>query len=117
MTKLSFALPACGVTGSLPVAHGPTSERAAEGRRGGRAARQRSHSLGSALQDKGGNVRGGRLFDLEAAVGAGALDERGGRAAGRAGQVLGLFVDRDRDRGEALAGEIGAPVVVEEIGQ
>jgi hypothetical protein len=31
--------------------------------------------------------------------------------------VLGFFVDGDRDRGEALAGEIGAPVVAEEIGQ
>jgi hypothetical protein len=31
--------------------------------------------------------------------------------------VLGGFVDGDGDRGEALAGEIGAPGVAEEIGQ
>lgn len=57
------------------------------------------------------------LLELEAAVGAGALDEGGGRAAGRAGRVLGGFVDRDRDRGQTFAREIGAPAVAEQLGQ
>ena len=57
------------------------------------------------------------LLELEAAVGAGALDEGGCGAARGAGRMLGGFVDGDRDWSEALTGEIGAPVVAEQLGQ
>jgi len=59
----------------------------------------------------------GALLELDAAVGAGAVDEGGGGATGGAGQVLGVVGDRDRDRREAFAREAGAPVAAQQLGQ
>jgi hypothetical protein len=57
------------------------------------------------------------LLELDAAVGAGAVDQGGGGAAGGAGQVLGVLGDGDRDGREALAREAIAPVAAQQRGQ
>jgi hypothetical protein len=57
------------------------------------------------------------LLELQAAVGAGAVDQRRGGAAGGAGQVLGVGRDGDLHRGEALAGEAVSPVGAHQLGQ
>ena len=56
-----------------------------------------------------------RLLELEAAVGAGAVDQGGGGAAGGARRVLAVgFGGGELDGSEALAGEAVAPVSVHE---
>jgi hypothetical protein len=75
------------------------------------------HSRGSALAPNRGGVRGRLLLELEAAVGTGALDQRGCGAAGGAGRVLGFLFDGDGDGREAFAREIGAPGVAEQVSQ
>lgn len=58
-----------------------------------------------------------RSLELEATVGARAVDQRGRGPARRAWQVLGVARRRELDRREAFAREIGAPVVAQELGQ
>jgi hypothetical protein len=54
---------------------------------------------------------------LDAAVGAGAVDERRGGAARGARQIFGVARDHDLDRREAFAREVIAPVIVQQRGQ
>jgi hypothetical protein len=68
----------------------------------------------------GSAARPRRLLELQAAVGAGAVDQRGGGAAGRARRVLAVGVGRGRgkiDGREALAGQAVAPVVAHQRGE
>ena len=63
------------------------------------------------------SLTGGVLLELQAAVGARAVDQRGRGAARRAGQVLGVSGGGDLDRGEALAQKAVAPVGAHQLGE
>jgi len=66
----------------------------------------------SAALDAGGVQR---LLELQPAVRAGTFDQSGRGAARRARRVLGVLVDVDGDDVEALACEVGAPLVAEQL--